>query len=164
MKLKQRHNKHHDQEQYTVDDHAQSRTRENGSGRGAIMSNIIYDNAAIRVYDGLVRLCDYAGKSAEWCDELWQELLSDRQLYEEFVYYLEHHVPGDLVKVQGYSLTDLYVWQIEQYNLRGDSGKNTVCCNKEEMLLQALLMLTQMKKNPDSYLRKLDRGAGMDKI
>ena len=69
----------------------------------------------MRVYDGLVRLCDYAGKSVEWCDKLWQEMLSDREVYDEFVYYLEHHVPGDLMKVRGYSLTDLYVWQIEQY-------------------------------------------------
>lgn len=128
------------------------------------MSKMIYDNALLRVYDGLRRLCDYAGKDDDWCDELWQELLHDRQLYEEFVYYLEHHVPGDLVKVRGYSLTDLYVWQLEQYNLRGDSGKHTAYCNKEQMLLQALLMLAQMKKNPDSCLGKLDRGAGMDKI
>lgn len=128
------------------------------------MSNIVYKNATIRVYDSLVRLCDYAGKSAEWCDKLWQEMLDDKEIYDEFVYYLEHHVPGDLMKVRGYSLTDLYVWQIEQYNLHGDSGKNTVCCNKEEMVLQALWMLAEMKKNPDGYLGKLDRGAGMDKI
>lgn len=128
------------------------------------MSNIVYKNAAIRVYDSLVRLCDYAGKSAEWCDKLWQEMLDSKEIYDEFVYYLEHHVPGDLMKVRGYSLTDLYVWQIEQYNLHGDSGKNTVCCNKEEMVLQALWMLAEMKKNPDGYLDKLDRGAGMDKI
>ncbi|MBD5477189.1 MAG: hypothetical protein HDR17_14595 [Lachnospiraceae bacterium] len=128
------------------------------------MSNIVYKNAAMRVYDGLVRLCDYAGKSVEWCDKLWQEMLSDREVYDEFVYYLEHHVPGDLMKVRGYSLTDLYVWQIEQYNLHGDSGKNTACCNKEEMVLQAFWMLAEMKKNPDSYLGRLDQGAGMDKI
>lgn len=128
------------------------------------MSHIVYDNAAIRVYDGLVRLCDYAGKPVAWCDALWLEMLEDRQLYEEFVYYLEHHLPRDMMKIRGYSLTDLYVWQIEQYNLRRDSGKNTVCCNKEEMMLQAFDMLARMKKNPDAYIGKLDKGAGMDKL
>lgn len=128
------------------------------------MSNIIYGNTAVRVYDNLARLCDYAGKSVEWCDRLWAEMLNDREVYEEFVYYLEHHMPGDLIKVQGYSLTDLYVWQIERYNLHGDSGKNTDLCNKEEMLLQALWMLAQMKKNPGEYLSKLDHDAGMDKL
>lgn len=128
------------------------------------MSHIVYDNAAIRVYDGLVRLCDYAGKPIAWCDALWQEMLEDSQLYEEFVYYLEHHLPGDMMKVRGYSLTDLYVWQIEQYNLRRDSGKNTAGCNKEDMMLQAFDMLARMKKNPDDYLGKLDKGAGMDKL
>ncbi|MBD5450718.1 MAG: hypothetical protein HDR28_11335 [Lachnospiraceae bacterium] len=128
------------------------------------MSHIVYDNAVVRTYDGLVRLCDYTGKSVEWCDTLWQKMLEDRQLYEEFVFYLENHLPGDLLKVQGYSLTDLYVWQLEQYNLRRDSGKNTACCNKEEMILQAFDMLARMRKNPDAYLGKLDKGAGMDKL
>lgn len=128
------------------------------------MSHIIYDTGTIRVYDGLVRLCEYAGITQEWCDALWREMLEDGQLYEEFVYYMEHHIPGDMIKIQGYSLTDLYVWQIEQYNLRGDSGKNTACCNKEEMMLRAFDMLAKMKKNPDDYLGKLDKGAGMDKI
>ncbi|MCI9314981.1 MAG: hypothetical protein HFI57_08360 [Lachnospiraceae bacterium] len=128
------------------------------------MSNIIYSTSTIRAYDGLLRICEYTGRTSKWCDELWQEILSDRELYEEFVYYLEHHVPGDLIRIQGYSLTDLYVWQMEQYNLRGDSGKNTAHCNKEEMMLQAFWTLAKMKKEPEAFLGKLDKGMGMDRL
>lgn len=128
------------------------------------MSNIVYGTEKIRAYDGLMRLCEYAGKESGWCDALWQEMLCDTDLYAEFVYYLEHHIPKDRMKVQGYSLTDLYVWQMEKYNLRRDSGKNTDSCNKEEMILQALWTMAMMKKNPDQYIQKLNEGTGLDKL
>ena len=128
------------------------------------MSGIIYGTEKIRAYDGLVRLCEYAGCTEAWCDELWNEMLSDRELYDEFVYYLEHHIPSDAMKVYGYSLTDLYVWQMEKYNLRRDSGKNTEQCNKEAMVLQAFRALADIKKNPDIFLKRLNDGAGMDKL
>lgn len=128
------------------------------------MSSIVYGTEKIRAYDGLVRLCEYVGYTDAWCDELWNEMLQDRKLYDEFVYYLEHHMPADTMKVHGYSLTDLYVWQMERYNLRGDSGKNTEQCNKEEMILQAFRAMADMKKEPDIFIKKLNDGTGMDKI
>lgn len=128
------------------------------------MSHIVYGTEMIRAYDGLARLCEYANRTAEWCDSLWQEMLSDSELYRELVYYLEHHVPEDRMKVQGYSLTDLYVWQMEKYNLRRDSGKNTALCNKEEMMLEAFRMMAEMKKEPETYLKRLEAGKGMDRM
>lgn len=128
------------------------------------MSHIVYGTEKIRAYDGLVKLCGYAGRTAEWCDGLWQEMLSDSELYHEFVYYLEHHVPKDSMKVHGYSLTDLYVWQMERFNIRRDSGKNTDSCNKEEMMLDAFWAMARMKKDPSVYLDRLARGAGMDRM
>ncbi len=134
------------------------------SGMENIMSHIVYGTEKIRAYDGLARLCEYAGKESAWCDGLWQEMLQDGELYAELVYYLEHHAPADRMKVQGYSLTDLYVWQMEKYNLRRDSGKNTESCNKEEMILQALWTMAKMKKEPEKYVKNLNAGAGMDKL
>ncbi len=128
------------------------------------MSSIVYGTEKIRAYDGLVRLCEYAGMDSRWCDGLWQEMLQDAGLYAEFVYYLEHHAPADRMKVEGYSLTDLYVWQMEKYNLRRDSGKNTESCNKEEMILQALWTMARMKREPENYIKSLNAGTGMDKL
>lgn len=128
------------------------------------MSGIIYGTEKIRAYDGLMRLCEYTGYSSAWCDGLWNEMLWDKELYDEFVYYLEHHIPADHMKVCGYSLTDLYVWQMERYNLQRDSGKNTAQCNKEEMILRAFRMMADMKKNPDVFIKRLNDGMGMDKI
>lgn len=127
------------------------------------MAQIILDSEKIKAYEGLKMLCEYAGKPRKWRDELWLNMLSDYELYKEFVYYLEHHSLADYMKVEGYSLTDFYVWQMEKYNLASDSGKNTERCNKEEMVLQAFKAMAGMKKNPDYYKRKLSEGSGMDK-
>ena len=127
------------------------------------MSYIICGTEKIKVYEGLKALCDYAGKTEEWCNELWLTILTDYELYGEFLYYLEHHGFADRMKVGGYSLTDCYVWQMERYNLAQDTGKNTASCNKEELVLQAFWTMAELKKDPAYYQRKFGEGAGMDK-
>ena len=127
------------------------------------MSQIILDSGKIKAYESLKILCEYTGKSSEWCDELWLDILTDYELYEEFVYYLVHHSLADNMKAEGYSLTDFYVWQMDRHNLANDTGKNTGICNKEEMVLNAFKSMAEMKKNPEYYKRKLSDGSGMDK-
>ena len=127
------------------------------------MSQIICATEKIKVYEGLQRLCEYAGKDIRWCDGLWLAMLNDEDLYEEFLYYLEHHSFADRMKAAGYSLTDIYVWQMQQYNLISDTGKNTESCNKEAMVLQAFQTMTRMKKDPAYYTGKLREDAGMDR-
>ncbi len=123
---------------------------------------ILFDQSRLKAYDGLTRLCEYAGKAEEWQQGLWEALLTDRGLYDAFVYYLEHHALPDEPKCGGYSLTDLYVWQMEQDNLRRDTGKNTAQCNKEDMVLRAFMTMAKMQQDPEAFLRKLRDWKGMD--
>lgn len=120
-------------------------------------ASVIFDQSRLRAYDGLERLCGYAGKPQDWRDEMWGALLADGELYEAFVYYLEHHTFPESVKCEGYSLTDCYVWEMEQDNLRRDTGKNTDRCNKEDMALRAFHTMAQMRRSPEAYLRKMNR-------
>lgn len=128
------------------------------------MMPIIVATEKIKAYEGLQMLCEYAGQQDAWREALWQELLKDGELYAEFVYYLENHGFADRMKVEKYSLTDIYVWQMERFNLAWDSGKNTENCNKEKMVLQAFKTMADMKKAPDYYRKKLGEGVGMDKL
>lgn len=125
---------------------------------------MIYDGNHIAVYEGLRRLCVYANKQEQWCDELWTFMLEDRALLEEFIYYISHHDFLGKMKTAGYSMTDLYVQQLERFNLRQDSGKNTSACNKEEMVLDAFYTMAKLKKDPDELSRKWQEGFGMDKM
>lgn len=126
------------------------------------MAPILFDQTRLKVYDSFSRLCEYAGKTQEWQQNLWNEFLMERGLYDAFVYYLEHHALPEMPQCEGYSLTDCYVWQMGQDNLRRDTGKNTAQCNKEDMVLRAFMMMAGMQRQPEVYLRRLRDGKGMD--
>ena len=128
------------------------------------MNGILYDARRIKAYEGFQALGKYAGKDTGWLEDLWTELVLDEDLIMEFMYYLDHHTLLDRVKCRGYGLTDLYVWQMDRYNLIRDIGKNTEACNKEAMVLNAFRTMLDMQKDPDGYLKRLTAGTGMDQI
>ena len=127
------------------------------------MSGILYDARKIKAYEALLELCELAGETQGWGDALWEELLHDEELMEEMVYYLEHHNLLGKASCVGYTLIDLFVWEMDIYNLIADSGKNTASCNKETMVLRAFRTMTEMKKDPIHYKKRLSEGFGMDK-
>ena len=126
------------------------------------MAGILYDARRIKAYEGILALGEFVGETKQWCEELWEELVLDRELLEEFVFYLEHHCLMDKVHCEGYGLTDLYIWQMNRYNLIRDSGKNTDACNKDRMVLHAFRNMADMKKEPAVYVKRMMMGRGMD--
>lgn len=126
------------------------------------MNTIIYDARRIKAYEKLQELGTYTGKDSSFIEELWKALLSDGDLMKEFIYYLDHHMLLDEMKCRGYGLTDLYVWLLERYNLMQDYGKNGSECNKEAMVLDTFWAMVEMKKDPETYIRRLNDGLGMD--
>jgi len=126
------------------------------------MQGIIYDANKIKVYENLCALCEMAGEPQEWCDSLWEALLTDRQLYEEFVYFLQHKTYLDKMKCCGYSMIDLYFLQMEKYNRLHDTGKNTAECKKVDMVLRSFEAMARLKKDPETWSRRFGEGRGMD--
>lgn len=128
------------------------------------MSTIIYDARRVKGYECFKELCVYAGKEETFMESLWKEMVADGELMQEFAYYVDNQTLLDQIKCEGYGLTDLYVWQVERYNLMQDYGKNGAECNKVAMVLDSLYMMAQMKKNPEEYVKRLNSGLGMDQF
>lgn len=128
------------------------------------MKGILYDARKVKAYEGLLALGEYAGQGKEWTDVLWADLLAVPGLYAELIYYLENHGFKDEFNFRGYSLTDLYVWQMDRYNLIRDLGKNTSECNKETMVLRSFRTMVDLMHNPEEYLRRFSEGRGMDRL
>lgn len=128
------------------------------------MQGILYDASRIKVCQGFYDICEYAEFDKEWTDKLWTDIITCRDIYEELVYYIEHHTFMDKIKVRGYSLSDIYVWQMDKYNLVREIGKNPRTCNKERMVMRAFRTMIDMQKNPDEYVRRLEEGRGEDKL
>lgn len=127
------------------------------------MTGVIYDSSKIKVYENLGALCNLAGESQEWCDALWQELLADPELYGELLYFMQNRAICGRMNCQGYTLTDLFIWQMDRYNLLHDTGKNTVECRKVDMVLRAFWTMAEMKKDPEKFRKRFDEGRGMDR-
>lgn len=127
------------------------------------MSGILYDARLVKAFEKLKTLGRTADMTDEWCEKFWKEIVFSQDLLEELVFYLDHHYLTDKVNCEGYSLTDLYVWQMDRYNLIGDWGKNTSACNKDRMVLNAFMDMAQMRKNPAEYIKRLTSGRGMDR-
>lgn len=126
--------------------------------------SIVIATTIIKIYGYLQDICNYAGLSETWADNLWQELLSNKSLYDEFIYYLENHTFKDELKVKGYGLTELYIYQLNKVNIINEIGKNTAECNKEKMVMEAFYHMSQMINNPDEYIKKLESGWGNDRL
>ena len=128
------------------------------------MSGIIYDTSKIKACEGFYAICDYAEFDKQWTDELWKDVLTHPLIYEELVYYLEHHTFRDKVKIEGYSLSDIYVFQMDKYNLVREIGKNPRSCNKERMVMRAFRTMLDMQENPAEYVKRLKEGRGEDRL
>jgi len=126
--------------------------------------SIIVNTTKFKICEYLHEICEYAGLSEQWADELWMDLLTDEDLYDEFIYYLEHHTFLDKFKVSGYALSDIYVWQMDKYNLIREIGKNPTTCNKETMVMNAFKAMFMMKRDPETFVKRIESGRGNDMI
>lgn len=128
------------------------------------MSDIIYNASKVKEYENLMALCDFAGEDRSFGETLWADLLLEPALYQEYIYYLIHGTIEGKISYQGYSLLDLYVWQMDLANLRNDTGKNTAECNKISMILRSFRAMLDLKKDPEAIIKKMNEGRGMDKF
>ncbi len=126
--------------------------------------NIILSTSKIKSCELFYELFDYCRYDKDWTDSLWGDIVTDPEMYEEFVYYANNHTLKDSFDVCGYSLTDLYVFQMDKYNLIREIGKNPVDCNKERMVLNAFRMMIDMKADPETYVKRIEEGRGEDRL
>lgn len=125
------------------------------------MSGIIYDARRVKAYNCIQELGNLTGKPQAYIDELWKSMVIHGDLMKEFVYYLDNHTFLDDIKVEGYGLTDLYMWLIRQYNVKVDYGKNGEGCDKEALVLDTFWHMVKMKEQPDTYVKLLEDGFGL---
>ena len=126
--------------------------------------NIIIATSKIKAFETFCALCRQNGYEDAWIDALWGDIITDESIYEELAYYILHNTFKDSFDVCGYSLSDLYVFQMDKYNLIREIGKNPPECNKERMVLNAFRMMIDMKSDPETYVKRLEEGKGEDRL
>ena len=128
------------------------------------MANIILDPRKLKAFEWLSCICSDLGKDENFQAYVWEGILESDDLFNELLYFIDNHTILDKVCVQGYSMTDIYVYSLENNNLFFDTGKNTLNCNKDEMVLNTFKVMIDLMRDPERTITKLEEGRGMDKM
>lgn len=107
-------------------------------------------------------LCAHSGKSDAFAENFYMELKADEEIYREFIYYMEHENFACKAKVEGYTVVDIMVWQMDHFKAWLDRDNSQTRQNKDQMLLSAFHTLLDMRKAPDKYIQKMQYETGTD--
>lgn len=129
------------------------------------MSLILYNAGKIKSFENLKILAHNVGESEEYAISLWQDMLLDEELLDEFNYFVVNHTIRGTVSCGELTLLDVYFNQLRKYNLYNDLGKNPDACDKDLLVLHAFKEIVNMRKDPN-YLSNYysNEGNGMDII
>lgn len=106
--------------------------------------------------------CARSGTDDGFAEEFFSELKKDEEIWQEFVYYIEHGNFACKAKVAGYTVVDIMVWQMDHFKAWLDRDNSKTKQNGDGMLLMAFHTLLAMKKNPDKYIQKMQYETGTD--
>ncbi len=115
-----------------------------------------------KLRDYIGELCIRSGKDNVFAETFLNELMSDEEICQEFVYYMEHGNFACKAKAAGYTVVDIMVWQMDHFKAWLDRDNSTTRQNGDGMLLMAFDTLLAMKKNPDQYIQKMQYETGTD--
>ncbi len=128
------------------------------------MSVILYNAGKIKSFENLKTLALMVGETEEFATTLWQDMLLDEELLDEFNYFVANHTIRGNVRCGELTLLDVYFSQMNKYNIYHDMGKNGDFCNKDRMVLNAFKQMTDMRRDPDFMLRyEKHEESGLDK-
>lgn len=113
--------------------------------------------------EGWVRtLGAQAGEEEGFLSALVKALWEEPEAAEELAHYMG---TGDFLckmKVDGYTVVDILVWQIDHFKAEMDRGKYGMKHNKGMMALHAFDSLCKMKKQPEKYKGLMQSETGTD--
>ena len=107
-------------------------------------------------------LCRYSDKDEEFEKEFVRRLEESEALYREFVYYLEHQDFLCEMNIQGITVPDILVWQVDKFKSGIDEGRFELKYNADAMLLMAFNTMYEVEKDPSSYLENFRTVTGSD--
>lgn len=115
-----------------------------------------------KIAEWIRNLCARAGESDFYAEAFLEKLKADEEIYEEFVYYMENGTFACRAKVQGYTVVDVMIWQMDHFKARLDQDNSGTRENGDRMVLLAFHTFLDMAKEPDRYIRKMQTETGTD--
>ena len=114
--------------------------------------------------DYTTELATYADKDnpAEYAKELVNKLLAHQKILNEYVYYL---ATGNLkcdYSVEGYTIADIVIWQMDHFKALLDNKLAQNKDNSYRMVLEAFDTMMSLEDNPQKYISVMQSTTGTD--
>ena len=110
----------------------------------------------------VAELSQKAGESEEYGEQLWQRIRQSGGLLQELAYYHDYGSFLSQYKVEGYTLTDVLVWQVDHFKLYMDRPQDMNRYRQERLLLSAFDTMLRMEKEPGTFADKMRGETGQD--
>lgn len=107
-------------------------------------------------------LCRRGGEDGDFEEQFLAALSENEEICQELVYYMEHKDFACKAKVQGYTVVDIMVWQMDHFKARLDRDNTGTRENPARMVLLAFDTLLKMQRDPEKYIAKLKQETGTD--
>lgn len=112
------------------------------------------------VYD----LAAEAGENEDYAADMWRRIKDSQGVLKELAYYHDYGKFWGEYKVEGYSLTDVLVWQVDHFKAYLDRRDEVNRWRPERLLLHALDVLLQMEVDPWPFIAKMQGETGTDYV
>ena len=110
----------------------------------------------------MLKLAAGAGETERYGEELWQGIRQSPGLLQELAWY---HDKGSFLcryAVEGYTLADVLVWQVDHFKLYMDRPEEMNRYRQERLLLAAFEAMLTLERDPQPLVKKMTDESGQD--
>ena len=107
-------------------------------------------------------LCECAGEIKEYAEVFWERLTRSEGVYGEYVNYMLTQNFACTYSIEGVTVVDIMVWQIDRFKAALDEGKFALKYNGPHMVLAAFYAMADVVDNPDCYVNRFRSETGSD--
>ncbi len=115
-----------------------------------------------KIKEAADRLGAAAGENGEFLERLVEGLLASPGIGEEFLFYAENGDFSCKMKIDGYTVLDIMIWQIDHFKAQMDRGRPGMGDNGSKMALRAFDTMLKMEKEPEKYKQRMQSETGTD--
>ena len=114
------------------------------------------------LYEYAKKLCEDAGEEDGVLEVFWEKISSRPEIMKEFDYYRQHSDFLCELKVQGITVADILVWQIDRFKAALDEGKFALKYNGPHMVLAAFYTMCDVIDDPSRFTSRFSSETGTD--
>jgi hypothetical protein len=116
------------------------------------------------LHEYVLGMAKQAGESEAYGEGLWQGIRQSGGLLQELAYYHDYGRFLCRYQVEGYTLADVLVWQVDHFKLYMDRPGEMNRYRQQRLLLAAFDTLLEMEKEPGPFLEKMRCETGQDRL